>query len=420
MKYKELKDTLRDEIMTQLNMHHDWQDNEIADLIDETILDMSHRCYMSTATKLTLRHELFNSIRRLDVLQELLEDEDITEIMVNGAGKIFYEKGGQLYAWHKCFESSQKLEDVIQQIVSRANRQVNQSDPIVDTRLADGSRVNVVLKPVALDGPILTIRKFPKNPITMNDLLKWESVSQDAVDVLEKLVKAGYNIFVSGGTGTGKTTVLNVLANYIPKDERVITVEDTAELQITSVDNLVRLEVRNGVDDGADDITIRDLVRSALRMRPNRIIIGEVRGAEAIDLLQAMNTGHDGSISTGHANSIEDMISRLETMVMMGTDIPLKAIRKQIASSVDIFIQLGRLRDKSRRIIEISEVNGMVEDEIILNPLFKFEEDQEAYIVDMLKEEGNYENNQKVIGALKPTGNTLVHRQKLMAAALEL
>lgn len=420
LKYFELKELLKKEIMTQLEMDGDKTDDEIAGLIDDMIYQRSKQQYMSTATKLTLKQELFNAIRRLDVLQELLDDETITEIMVNGAGKIFFERMGTLYQWHKTFESSEKLEDVIQQIVSRANRQVNTSSPIVDTSLDDGSRVNVVLKPVALNGPILTIRKFPKDPITMEDLLDGESISEEARKFLQKMVEAGYNIFISGGTGTGKTTILNVLANYIPRDERVITVEDTAELQIKSIENLVRLEVRNANSDGTGEVTMRDLVKSALRMRPNRIIIGEVRGAEAIDLLQAMNTGHNGSLSTGHSNSVEDMISRLETMVMMGSDIPLKAIRKQIASSIDIFIQLGRLRDKSRRIIEICEVDGMEGDEIKLNPLFRFVEDEDSYLEGCLREVGTYNGVPRVQGKLLATGNPLIHRQKLIDAAITL
>lgn len=422
LKYYELKEVLRDEIMEMLTMERDWSDEEIAEKIDEAVLAKSREQYMSTATKLSLRQELFNTIRRLDVLQELLDDEEITEVMVNGAGSIFYEKAGSLYRWHKHFDTEEKLLDVIQQIVSRANRQVNTSSPIVDTSLEDGSRVNVVLKPIALNGPILTIRKFPKDPITMSDLMSWGSISAEAMLFLKKMIQAGYNIFISGGTGTGKTTILNVLANYIPKDERVITVEDTAELQIQSVDNLVRLEVRNANSDGEGEITIRDLVKSALRMRPNRIIIGEVRGAEAIDLLQAMNTGHNGSLSTGHANSIEDMISRLETMVMMGSDIPLKAIRKQIASSIDIFIQLGRLRDKSRRMIEIAEVSHMEGDEIIMNPLFRFVEDEGGYEKDcnIIREQSDYERTPKVRGSLVATGNKLLHRQKLIDAAITI
>ncbi len=422
LKYFELKEVLRKEVIEQLGVEKEWTDDEIAGIIDNVILERSRQQYMSTATKLSLKQELFNTIRRLDVLQELLDDAEITEIMVNGSGSIFFEKHGNLYQWNKTFESDEKLEDVIQQIVSRSNRQVNTSSPIVDTTLDDGSRVNVVLKPIAINGPILTIRKFPKNPITMDDLITWGSISREAEIFLKKMVRAGYNIFISGGTGTGKTTILNVLANYIPADERVITVEDTAELQIRSIKNLVRLEVRNANSDGTGEITMRDLVKSALRMRPSRIIIGEVRGAEAIDLLQAMNTGHNGSLSTGHANSVEDMISRLETMVMMGSDIPLKAIRKQIASSIDIFIQLGRLRDKSRRIVEITEVNGMEGDEVILNPLFKFVEDEASYAEECLREADGYEGEtaHRVKGALQSTGNQLIHRQKLADAAISL
>ena len=334
------------------------------------------------------------------------------------------KRAEEFISFEKSFDSAQKLEDVIQQIVARANRHVNEASPIVDTSLADGSRVNIVLKPVALNGPILTIRKFPENAITMEKLIAWEAISSEAAGVLEKLVQAGYNIFVSGGTGTGKTTLLNALAGYIPKDERVITIEDTAELQIHGVKNLVRLEVRNSTADGEYEITIRDLIKSALRMRPDRIIVGEIRGAEAIDMLQAMNTGHDGSLSTGHANSIEDMLSRIETMVMMGTDIPIQAIRKQIASSVDIIVQLGRLRDKSRRIVEIAELGGVCDGEIIINSLYKFKEDEvmeNGKDAMMIREEGNYEGGAKrVLGRLVPTGNHLIHKQKLKAAALSI
>lgn len=424
MDYYSLKESLRKEVMQHLDFHKEWQDEEIADIIDEIILKRSREQYMSTATKLTLKQELFNAIRRLDVLQELIDDKNISEIMVNGAGSIFYEKSGRIYKFEKSFDSAQKLEDVIQQIVARANRHVNEASPIVDTSLADGSRVNIVLKPVALNGPILTIRKFPENAITMEKLIAWEAISTEAAGVLEKLVQAGYNIFVSGGTGTGKTTLLNALAGYIPKDERVITIEDTAELQIHGVKNLVRLEVRNSTADGEYEITIRDLIKSALRMRPDRIIVGEIRGAEAIDMLQAMNTGHDGSLSTGHANSIEDMLSRIETMVMMGTDIPIQAIRKQIASSVDIIVQLGRLRDKSRRVVEIAELGGVCDGEIIINSLYKFKEDEvmeNGKDVMMIREEGNYEGGAKrVLGRLVPTGNRLIHKQKLKAAALSI
>lgn len=421
MKYYELKGSLQKEIMGKLDCHRDWGDDEIADLIDNVILQRSKEQYISTAAKLSLKQELFNAIRRLDLLQELVDDSSVTEIMVNGAGNIFYERDGRLFKWKKYFDSAQKLEDVIQQIVARSNRQVNMSSPIVDTSLEDGSRVNIVLKPVALNGPILTIRKFPKEPVTMQKLLDWESISKEAVDMLRKLIASGYNIFVSGGTGTGKTTILNVLANYIPKDERIITIEDTAELQIRGVKNLVRLEVRNADSEGAHEITIRDLIKSALRMRPDRIIVGEIRGREAVDMLQAMNTGHDGSMSTGHANSIQDMISRMETMVMMGSEIPLQAIRKQIASSIDIFIQLGRLRDKSRRVLEISEVGGFEDGEIQLNPLFKFEEDREIVQESCVREDGTYgPPPERVRGRLVRTSNPLLHKDKLEAAAIHL
>lgn len=426
MDYYLLKESLRQEVIQRLDFHKEWQDDEISEIIDETILKRSHEQYMSTVTKLTLKQELFNAIRRLDILQELIDDKEVSEIMVNGAGSIYYEKDGRIFHFNKSFDSAEKLEDVIQQIVARANRRVNESSPIVDTSLADGSRVNIVLKPVAINGPILTIRKFPDKAVSMEKLTCWETISQEAAAVLEKLVKAGYNIFISGGTGTGKTTLLNALANYIPEDERVITIEDTAELQLKGIKNLVRLEVRNATADGEHEITIRDLIKSALRMRPDRIIVGEIRGAEAIDMLQAMNTGHDGSLSTGHSNSIEDMLSRIETMVMMGTDIPLQAIRKQIASSIDIVIQLGRLRDKSRRIIEISEIKGIVDGEIVLNPLFQFKEEEsmsedEDKSEMIIRENGDYSTgNKRVCGRLVSTGNRLIHQNKLKAANIDM
>lgn len=428
MDYYLLKESLRQEVIQRLDFHKEWQDDEISEMIDEVILKRSHEQYMSTVTKLTLKQELFNAIRRLDILQELIDDKEVSEIMVNGSGNIYYEKDGRIFHFNKRFDSDEKLEDVIQQIVARANRRVNESSPIVDTSLSDGSRVNIVLKPVAINGPILTIRKFPEKAVTMEKLMCWEAVSPQAADVLEKLVRAGYNIFISGGTGTGKTTLLNALANYIPEDERVITIEDTAELQIKGIKNLVRLEVRNASADGKHEITIRDLIKSALRMRPDRIIVGEIRGAEAIDMLQAMNTGHNGSLSTGHSNSIEDMLSRIETMVMMGTDIPLQAIRKQIAASIDIVVQLGRLRDKSRRIIEIAEIQGIVEGEIVLNPLFQFKEEDSVREKEdndkkdmVVKENGDYSSESKrVCGHLVSTGNSLIHQNKLKAANIRM
>lgn len=424
MDYYEIKKDLRSEIIGSMPPEKQYTDDEIMQLIESRIQSKSQETYMSIVTRLTLKQELFNAIRRLDLLQELLDDKEITEIMVNGGGAIFYEKGGQLYPWNKKFESTEKLEDVIQQIVSRSNRQVNEASPIVDARLEDGSRVNVVLKPVAIDGPILTIRKFSAEAISMDCLVRWGALSREVARFLEKLVIAGYNIFISGSTGSGKTTMLNALAGFIPSDQRVITIEDSAELQIHGIDNLVRLEVRNANADGENEVSIRDLIRSSLRMRPDRIIVGEIRGPEAIDMLSAMNTGHDGSLSTGHSNSVEDMISRLETMVLMGTDIPLEAIRQQIASSLDIVIHLGRLRDKSRKVLEVCEIEGYEDGEIIFNPLYRFVEEP------VVKEGATYGSvaakgkepwkvdTSKVMGRLKSTGNHLKNVQKLMAAGL--
>lgn len=344
-------------------------------------------------------------MRRLDMLQELIEDPDVTEVMVNGPRDIFVEKNGKLRKWERSFSSKEKLEDVVQQIVSYCNRSVSKASPIADARLADGSRVNIVLDPVALNGPVVTIRRFPKEPVRMQKLLEWGALSEEAAVFLQKVVKAGYNIFVSGGTGSGKTTVLNALSEYIPPDERVITIEDNAELQLDRVENLVTLEARNANLEGEREITIRDLIRTSLRMRPDRIIVGEIRGAEAIDMLQAMNTGHDGSLSTGHANSPGDMLSRLETMVLMGMDLPLAAIRRQIASGVDLIVHLGRLRDGSRKVLEIVEINGIEEGEIRLRSLFAFEE------------EPGQEKNMQVTGRLLQKGE-LLHRDKLLAAGI--
>ena len=372
--FQKLKQQLQETVRQRMDMSSELSDAQIGEIIDSVIMEKSREVYMSAVTKLTLRQELFNAIRRLDLLQELIDDKTVTEIMVNGADAIFYERDGRIYTWDRHFESREKLEDVIQQIVSRSNRQVNESIPIVDARLKDGSRVNVVLDPVALNGPILTIRKFPEEAITMEDLIRWESISQEAAEYLKVLVKAGYNIFISGATSTGKTTFLNVLADYIPKTERVITIEDSAELQIHGIENLVRMEVRQADGDGVSNVTLRDLIRTSLRMRPDRIIVGEVRGEEALDMIQSMNTGHDGSLSTGHANSPQDMLSRLETMALFASDIPIQAIRKQIASSIDIIVQLERLRDRSRRVTAITEVLDCTEDAYILNPIFEFHE----------------------------------------------
>lgn len=413
--FQVMKQELQEMVHQRLDMSTELSDEAIGDVIDEVIMEKSRNMYMSSVTKLTLRQELFNAIRRLDLLQELIDDKSVSEIMVNGADSIFYERNGKIYTWDRHFESREKLEDVIQQIVSRANRQVNESVPIVDARLSDGSRVNVVLDPVALNGPILTIRKFPEEAITMEKLIEWESLSQEAADYLKILVQAGYNIFISGATSTGKTTFLNVLADYIPKTERVITIEDSAELQLHDIANLVRMEVCQADAEGVSSVTLRDLIKASLRMRPDRIIVGEVRGPEALDMIQSMNTGHDGSLSTGHANSPEDMLSRIETMILMGSDMPLPAIRKQIASSIDIIIQLGRLRDRSRRVTEITEVLSCDQNGYVLNKLFQFNERD-----DLLRETSIYGNApEKVRGGLDRTGYRLMNRRKLRAAALE-
>ena len=374
------------------------------DTIDEVMLEQEGLAVYPVEVRRKLKKELFDSLRRLDILQIFVDDSSVTEIMINGKDHIFVEQGGKLRELETGFESTEKLQDVIQQIVAGCNRVVNEASPIVDARLPNGSRVNIVMNPVALNGPIVTIRRFPDKPVTMERLLQIGSVSAEAADFLKVLVKAKYNIFISGGTGSGKTTFLNVLSQYIPTEERVITIEDSAELQLQGLPNLVRLETRNSNVEGCNEITIRDLIKSSLRMRPDRIVVGEVRGAEAIDMLQCLNTGHDGSMSTGHANSGRDMLARLENMVLMGMELPLAAIRQQIASGVDIIVHLGRLRDKSRKVLEIVELTGYKNDEILLNPLFVFEETGEDG-------EGN------VIGSLQKKGE-LIHGHKLKTAGL--
>ena len=355
--------------------------------------------------KLEYRKILFNDIKRLDILQEIIDDDSVTEIMVNGWNKIFIEQDGVIRKWDKKFDEPKRLNDIVQRIASSANKIVNESVPIADTKLADGSRVNIVMNPVAIDGPIITIRKFYNTPLSMEKMIEIGSVSEEAAGFLASLVKARYNIFISGGTGSGKTTFLNALSSYIPGGERVITIEDSAELKLMNIDNLVRLEARNANVEGRNVVTIRDLIKSALRMRPDRIIVGEVRGSEALDMLQAMQTGHDGSLSTGHANNPEDMLLRLETMVLMGMEIPIAAIRAQISSAIDIIVHLGRLRDKSRRVLSISEVMGISDGNIVLNKIFEF------------KEEGVDDKN-KIIGGLKPTGNLFTNTKKLEMAGL--
>ncbi len=373
-RYEECREQISNIVRQKIDLSREVEDSEIQDMIDTLVVQMGRKYALSLAQLQELGKSVFYAIRKLDVLQELVDSDDVTEIMVNGTDNIFVEKAGCIYKWDKHFETQEKLENVIQQIVAKCNRVVNEALPIADARLENGSRVNIVLAPVALNGPIITIRRFPEHPISMQDLIRFGSLSEDAATVLEKLVIAGYNIFISGGTGSGKTTFLNALSHYIPRTERVITIEDSAELQLQDIPNLVRLETRNANMDGAREITIRDLLKSSLRMRPDRLIIGEVRGSEAIDMLQALNTGHDGSLSTGHANSSKDMLTRLETMVLMGMELPLAAVRRQIASGVDIIVHLSRLRDKSRRVLEIVEVIGFEGDEIITAPIYQFQE----------------------------------------------
>ena len=355
---RELFQELRALLMERLDLARELSDEEILEEIDDLILGRMREYCLSLKEKVQLRQELFHSVRKLDVLQELIEDETVTEIMVNGPDAIFVERAGKLTKWDKTFTSGEKLEDVIQQIVGKCNRVVNESMPIVDARLDNGARVNAVIRPVALNGPILTIRRFPDTPITMEKLIALGSLPSECAEFLAALVRARYSMVIGGGTGSGKTTFLGALSNYIPPDERLITIEDNAELKIQGIANLVRLEAKMANMEGAASITIRDLIKTALRMRPDRIIVGEVRGGEAVDMLQALNTGHDGSLSTAHANSASDMLSRLETMTLMGVDLPLEAIRRQIASGVDILIHLGRMRDKSRKVLEITEICG--------------------------------------------------------------
>jgi len=396
-RYYSIKKRLKEEVVSKIDMTQDCDDDLLAEIIDNALFEFSE--YISYRDMLKLKKEIYNSLRRFDVLSELLEDDEITDIMVNGTSEIYVDKKGVMQPTGYCFDSVEKLEDVIQKIVAGHNRVVNESNPIVDVRMNDGSRVNVVLPPVAINGPIITIRKFPKQDFTMERYLEMNTLSEEAATFLKKIVKSRYNIFVSGGTGTGKTTFLNVLSGCIPLDERIITIEDSAELRIQGVNNIVRLETRNANLEGRNEITMSELIRSSLRMIPSRIIVGEVRGIEAFDMIQAMNTGHDGSLSTGHANSAIDMLLRLETLLLMAKEFPLQAVRRQIASAIDIVIHLGRLRDRSRRVMEISEVlyeNG----EYILNKLFEYEEDD------------------KGAGMLKRTGNVLVNDSKLKKAGI--
>lgn len=399
--------TLREEIMSQLDERQQVTDEELNTIIDQTILGCGQGCFLPLKEQIELRGRLFDSFRRLGALQVLVDDKEVSEIMVNGADRIFVERKGHMEQCDKAFESQEQLEDTIQQIVSRVNRTVNVSKPIADARLPDGSRVHVVLPPIALDGPAVTIRKFPE-PITMAKLLKLGSLTEESAGFLKSVVEAGYNIFISGGTNSGKSTFLNALSAYIPRDQRIVTIEDSAELKILHIPNLVRLETRGANGEGEGEITIGDLIKAALRMNPDRIIIGEVRGKEALDMISAMNTGHDGSFCTGHGNSPKDMLSRLETMVLMGADIPLAAVRSQVAAAIDILIHLGRLRDKTRRILAIEEVVGCEKGEIILNPLYRFEENQEER-----------QKGKAVWGTLKKVGS-LQNTEKLKAAGIAI
>lgn len=395
----------RECVIERADLSGEVSDDEIYGIIDDVILEKNREKYIPINKRSSLRKKIYDSIRGLDILQDIIDDDDVTEIMINGPDNIFIEKDGKISRYHGSFSSVDRMVDIIRQIVSKVNRRVNESSPIVDTRLLDGSRVNVVLSPVALDGPAVTIRKFPKEVIDMDKLIELKSLDTDVAGWLRRLVVSGYNIFISGGTGSGKTTFLNALSGFIPKDERIITIEDSAELQIKGIDNIVRLEVRQENDEGENGVAIRDLIRAALRMRPDRIIVGEVRGGEALDMLQAMNTGHDGSLSTGHANSPADMLTRLETMVLMGVDMPVSAIRGQIAAGIDIIIHLGRMRDKSRRVLEIAEVAGYKGGEIVINTLYKF------------CEKG--EKNGRIEGSLERSGNEMRNIEKLKAAGFK-
>lgn len=403
-RYEQCRQTVEKGLRQKIDLSREVSDEEVREMIDEMVIHCSRQYALSLKDRQQLGREIFDAIRRMDILQELVEEEEVTEIMINGTQGIFIERKGRLFQWDKNFASKEKLEDVIQQIVAKCNRAVNEASPIVDARLENGARVNIVLAPVALNGPIVTIRRFPSHPIGMTDLLAYGSLTQEAAQDLEKWVRAGYNIIISGGTGSGKTTFLNALSQYIPSTDRVITIEDSAELQLQGIPNLVRLETRDSKGEGTTAITIRDLIRSSLRMRPDRIIVGEVRGSEAIDMLQALNTGHDGSLSTGHANSATDMLMRLETMVLMGMELPLSAVRRQIASGVDIIVQLGRLRDKSRKVLEIVEITGYEDGEIVTRPLYQYQEtgtDEAGHVMGQLQ-----------------MCNPLMHTDKLLAAGL--
>jgi pilus assembly protein CpaF len=367
------KEMIREQVLQSIDMTREADEQELHEIIDRVIEREVEYKYITIEQRIRIHQDIFNSIRGLGVIEDLLEDENVTEIMINGKDHIFIEKEGRIERYSGCVGSDQRLHDIIQQIVGNTNRRVNESNPIADARLSDGSRVNVVLPPIALDGAVITIRKFAKEQITIEQLIKWKSITVEVADFLKKLVVSGYNIFVSGGTGSGKTTFLNVLSNFISADERVVTIEDSAELQLKNIKNIVRLETRQANSQGENEITIRDLIKTSLRMRPDRIIVGEVRGHEVLDMLQAMNSGHDGSLSTGHANSPKDMLARLETMVLMGMEIPLNAVRAQIASGIDIIVHLSRMPDKSRKVVEVNEVQGYVNNEIQMNKIYELQ-----------------------------------------------
>ena len=391
-------------VLEELNHCEEVTDDQVLDVIDQVLKTFRFRSNISLSKRCALRQELFHSIRKLDILEELLKDDTVTEIMINGEDGIFLERKGIIEPFSGGTLSKERLEELVGKITGMSNRMINEASPLADARLGDGSRVHVAVFPVALNGPVITIRKFPKHPITLEGLLEKDSMNEEIADFLKTAVKAKYNIFVSGSTGSGKTTLLNVLSDFIPKNERIITIEDTAELQIRNVPNLVRLEARSSVVEGCKEISIRDLLRASLRMRPDRVIVGEVRGAETVDMLQAFCTGHDGSISTGHGNSTRDMLYRLETMVMMGMDIPVSAVRRQLASGIDLMVHLGRLRDLRRVLLEISEIDGCVDGEVTVNPLYQFYETG-------VSTEGRVCGNWKRVGELH-------HKEKLMMAGM--
>lgn len=399
----DFENSIRRQIYNRVDALGGIDEDELCGLLDSVMLEDEYAAFQ-VKKKLELRRDIFNTVKRLDILQNLIDDDSVTEIMVNGYRDIFFERDGKIEKYNKEFESREMLLDVVQRIAARSNKIVNEALAIVDTRLDDGSRVNIVMNPIAIEGPAVTIRKFYDNPLTMERLIALGAVTQEAAQFLKGLVTARYNIFISGGTGSGKTTFLNALSNYIPKNERIITIEDSAELKLMGVDNLVRLEARNANMEGKHEVTIRDMIRASLRMRPDRIIVGEVRGGEALDMLQAMGTGHDGSLSTGHANGAEEMMLRLETMVLMAVDMPIDAVRNQIATGIDIVVHLGRMRDGSRKVIKIAEIKGRdAKGNIRLNTLYE-------YVTEEVDEDG------RVIGELKRTKNEFIHKDKLLAA----